>query len=175
MGGDQRLTYGELFEAAGRAAARLHCSDQNGRCDTATNRAYGAPWSWYWSTTRWLERSKEERKTAKRMKSAYQGALVERQRVALNKDIDAFIAADMGFHVAIAETTGNPIFIAVSRAMFEWLARFHTSLIHWKGSEHVTLEEHERILAALKNGDEGAAIREMTRHLERARSVYAPS
>lgn len=102
-------------------------------------------------------------------------ALVERQRVALNKDIDAFIAADMGFHVAIAETTGNPIFIAVSRAMFEWLARFHTSLIHWKGSERVTLEEHERILAALKNGDEGAAIREMTRHLERARSVYAPS
>ena len=37
-----------------RAAARLHCSDQNGRCDTATNRAYGAPWSWYWSTTRWF-------------------------------------------------------------------------------------------------------------------------
>ncbi|WP_442488912.1 transcriptional regulator NanR [Halomonas litopenaei] len=102
-------------------------------------------------------------------------ALVERQRVALNKDIDAFIAADMGFHVAIAETTGNPIFIAVSRAMFEWLARFHTSLIHWKGSEHVTLEEHERILAALKDGDEGAAIREMTTHLERASSVYAPS
>jgi len=34
------------------ATTRLHCSDQNGRCDTATNRAYGAPWSWYWSTTR---------------------------------------------------------------------------------------------------------------------------
>ncbi|MBY5968640.1 transcriptional regulator NanR [Halomonas denitrificans] len=102
-------------------------------------------------------------------------ALVAQQRRALNRDIKAFITADMDFHVAIAESTGNPIFVAVSRAMFEWLARFHTSLIHWKGSEHVTLEEHERILAALKKADEGAAIREMQAHLERARSVYAPS
>lgn len=101
--------------------------------------------------------------------------LIEQQRRALNSDIEAFIAADMAFHVTIAETTANPIFIAVSRAMLDWLARFHASLLHWKGNESITLEEHQRILAALADGDEAAAVREMDLHLTRARTLYLPS
>jgi len=102
-------------------------------------------------------------------------ALIARQREALNHDVTAFIAADMAFHVAIAETAGNPIFVAVSRAMLDWLARFHGSLVHWKGSESLTLDEHERILAALRTKDEAAAVREMQLHLNRARGVYRPA
>lgn len=98
--------------------------------------------------------------------------LLERQRRELNRDAGAFIEADMAFHRAIAETTGNPIFIAVSHAMLDWLAHFHTAMLHWKGNEHITLEEHERILDAIRRHDEAAAVNEMRAHLDRARALY---
>ncbi len=98
--------------------------------------------------------------------------LLETQRSQLNVDAGAFIKADMSFHVAIAEITGNAIYIAVSNAMLNWLANFHTSELHWKGNEHVTLEEHARILETIRRHDGEAAITEMRLHLERARALY---
>lgn len=98
--------------------------------------------------------------------------LLERQRRELNRDVGAFIKADMSFHSAIVEVTGNPIFIAISHAMLNWLANFHASVLHWKGNEHITLEEHARILDAIRQHDEAAAVREMQAHLDRARSLY---
>ncbi|TDX31611.1 GntR family transcriptional regulator [Modicisalibacter xianhensis] len=94
--------------------------------------------------------------------------LLEAQRAHLNGDAGAFIKADMSFHVAIAEITGNAIFIAVSNAMLDWLANFHASALHWKGNEHVTLEEHARILEAIRHHDGDAATNEMRAHLDRA-------
>lgn len=94
--------------------------------------------------------------------------LLEAQRAHLNGDAGAFIKADMSFHVAIAEITGNAIFIAVSNAMLDWLANFHASVLHWKGNEHVTLEEHARILEAIRHHDGDAATDEMRAHLDRA-------
>ncbi len=98
--------------------------------------------------------------------------LLDRQCRELNRDAGAFIKADMAFHQAIAVTTGNPIFIAVSHAMLDWLAHFHTSMLHWKGNEHVTLEEHERILDAIRRHDEAEAVKEMRSHIDRARALY---
>ncbi|SFH28093.1 transcriptional regulator NanR [Modicisalibacter xianhensis] len=94
--------------------------------------------------------------------------LLEAQRAHLNGDAGAFIKADMSFHVAIAKITGNAIFIAVSNAMLDWLANFHASVLHWKGNEHVTLEEHARILEAIRHHDGDAATDEMRAHLDRA-------
>ncbi|MGM0785437.1 MAG: transcriptional regulator NanR [Pseudomonadota bacterium] len=98
--------------------------------------------------------------------------LVVRQRSELNRDAGAFIKADMDFHRAIARITGNPIFIAVSHAMLDWLAHFHSSMLHWKGNEEITLEEHERIIEAIRRHDEALAVSEMRSHLDRARSLY---
>ncbi|MDW5376458.1 transcriptional regulator NanR [Halomonas sp. HP20-15] len=98
--------------------------------------------------------------------------LLEAQRAQLNGDVGAFIKADMSFHVAIAETTGNAIFIAVSKAMLDWLANFHSSALHWKGNEHITLEEHARILGAIRRHDGDLAIDEMRAHLDRAGKLY---
>ncbi|WP_148252813.1 transcriptional regulator NanR [Aidingimonas lacisalsi] len=98
---------------------------------------------------------------------------LETQRSALNRDAGAFIKADMSFHTAIAAMTGNPIFAAVSQAMLNWLANFHAAMLHWEGNEHVTLEEHERIIAALRGRDEIRAVAEMRAHLDRARSLYS--
>ncbi|MBZ9558779.1 MULTISPECIES: transcriptional regulator NanR [unclassified Modicisalibacter] len=99
-------------------------------------------------------------------------ALVEAQRAQLNVDAGAFIKADMAFHVAIAEMTGNPIFVAVSHAMLNWLANFHASALHWKGNEHVTLEEHQQIVAAMAAGSAAEATRAMRAHLDRAGQLY---
>ena len=98
--------------------------------------------------------------------------LLETQRAQLNVDAGAFIKADMSFHVAIAEITGNAIYIAVSSAMLDWLANFHTSELHWKGNEHITLEEHARILEAIRRRDRDTATDEMRAHLDRAGKRY---
>ncbi len=99
-------------------------------------------------------------------------ALLEAQRAQLNVDIGAFIKADMSFHVAIAAITGNAIYLAVSNAMLDWLANFHTSALHWKGNEQVTLDEHARILEAIRCHDGEAATDEMRAHLDRAGRHY---
>ncbi|MEC9484046.1 MAG: transcriptional regulator NanR [Halomonas sp.] len=99
-------------------------------------------------------------------------ALLEAQRAHLNGDAGAFIKADMSFHVAIAEITGNAIFTAVSKAMLDWLANFHTETLHWKGNEQGTLQEHARILDAMAEHDSDKAINEMRAHLDRAGKAY---
>ena len=99
-------------------------------------------------------------------------ALLERQQSFLNKDCEAFIAADMAFHTGIAATTRNPIFEATSQAMLGWLARFHAKTLHWEGNELTTLTEHAEILRAIEAHDPDAAAQRMTDHLQRARALY---
>ena len=42
--------------------------------------------------------------------------------------MDEFLHKDMAFHRQIAAMTGNAIYVALSQAMFEWLAEFHAGL-----------------------------------------------
>lgn len=104
---------------------------------------------------------------------AHLESILKTQYAQLNVDAGAFIKADMSFHTAIAEITGNPVFVAVSNGMLNWLANFHTSILHWAGNEQVTLEEHTRILAAIRDRDSHTAVAEMRAHLDRAGSLYA--
>nr|WP_163501927.1 transcriptional regulator NanR [Halomonas socia] len=99
--------------------------------------------------------------------------LVSAQRRYLNEDAAAFVKADMAFHTAITAMTLNPIFTATSQAMLGWLARFHSSLLHWEGNESITIMEHERIVDRIEAGEPEQAVYEMQKHLERARALYA--
>lgn len=98
-------------------------------------------------------------------------AIVERQRNSLG-DADAFITADMDFHIRIAKISGNPIFVGVSESMLAWLREYHTHMLIWTGKENYTLVEHEEIVdkLAVKNADGAEAA--MLNHLERSRSLY---
>ncbi|MBO1040073.1 transcriptional regulator NanR [Brucella pituitosa] len=98
-------------------------------------------------------------------------AIVERQRESLG-DADAFISADMEFHIRIAKISGNPIFVGVSEAMLAWLREYHTHMLIWTGKEKYTLVEHEEIIdmLAAKNSDGAEAA--MLHHLERSRALY---
>ena len=59
--------------------------------------------------------------------------------------MDEFLHKDMAFHRQIAAMTGNAIYVALSQAMFEWLAEFHTGLVRLHGAEQLTIDEHEAI------------------------------
>jgi DNA-binding FadR family transcriptional regulator len=94
------------------------------------------------------------------------------QRRNLRGDPAKFVGADMAFHVCIASLTGNPIFEASSQAMLQWLSRYHSGVLHWKGKETVTLDEHQAILEAIAAKDANGAAENMKNHLRRTRSVY---
>ncbi|GLU27269.1 GntR family transcriptional regulator [Brucella sp. NBRC 12950] len=97
--------------------------------------------------------------------------IVERQRDSLG-DADAFISADMEFHIRIAKISGNPIFVAVSESMLAWLREYHTHMLIWTGKEKYTLVEHEEIVDKLAVRDADGAEAAMLNHLERSRALY---
>lgn len=99
-------------------------------------------------------------------------AALEAHRASL-RDLPTFLTRDMEFHRAIAQLTGNPIFVAVSQALFEWLERFHVELVRVPGAERLTIAEHTRIFKAIARRDPEGAARAMAAHLTRANKLYA--
>ena len=87
-------------------------------------------------------------------------------------DAAAFIAADMSFHVALAEIGKNSLVVAVVRGMLTWLTTFKRDYVSVPGAEALTVEEHERILAAVTARDPDAAAGAMADHLQRANELY---
>lgn len=98
---------------------------------------------------------------------------LDEHRAAL-KDSSGFLAKDLAFHRIIASISGNPIFEAVSRAMLEWLERYHDALVRAPGREPVGLAEHARIVNCIAKHDADGAARAMTAHLTRANKLYIP-
>jgi GntR family transcriptional regulator, sialic acid-inducible nan operon repressor len=85
---------------------------------------------------------------------------------------ERFLEADGAFHREIATVSGNPIFAAVSEAMFRWLMHFHLSMFRPPGLEQVTPDEHAAIVDAIEAGDGERAAKAMADHLNRANQLY---
>jgi DNA-binding FadR family transcriptional regulator len=85
---------------------------------------------------------------------------------------DKFVEADIAFHIAIAEATKNPIFVATSRAMLGWLKQFNPKIVRLDGKEHITLDEHRKIYDFIVNHDPDGAAFAMTDHLNRSREIF---
>jgi GntR family transcriptional regulator, sialic acid-inducible nan operon repressor len=98
-------------------------------------------------------------------------AALDEHRAAL-KDGPRFLEKDLAFHRTIASISGNPIFEAVSRAMLEWLERYHEVLVRAPGREPVGFAEHTRIFNCIAKHDADGAARAMTAHLTRANKLY---
>jgi DNA-binding FadR family transcriptional regulator len=86
-----------------------------------------------------------------------------------------FMRRDGDFHTAIAATTRNVVLSSVVRAVFDWMARFHTGAVHSSGLERLTLDEHEAIYAAIAARDVERAAQAMKDHLTRANELYRQS
>jgi DNA-binding FadR family transcriptional regulator len=87
-------------------------------------------------------------------------------------DSDQFVAADIAFHIAIAETTGNPILVATQRAMLGWLKKYNSKIVRLDGKENITLDEHRKIFEYIVANDPEAAAFAMTDHLNRSREIF---
>jgi GntR family transcriptional regulator, sialic acid-inducible nan operon repressor len=98
-------------------------------------------------------------------------ARIAAQAAALDS-AEAFMRCDGEFHREIARISGNPIFVAVSEALFGWLSHFHLSLVRAPGLEQLTLSEHTRIADAIEAGDPDDAALAMQEHLTRANNLY---
>lgn len=83
-----------------------------------------------------------------------------------------FVESDMAFHSAIAGVSRNPILVAVSQAMLQWLEKFHQESVRAPGAERATLAEHARIFERIAARDPEGASKLITRHLSRARKRY---
>ena len=88
-------------------------------------------------------------------------------------DVEKFFAKDMVFHRIIAGMSGNPIYVAVSQAMLEWLSKFYRDLVRAPGVEKLTISEHREISKAIRKRDPKRAAKAMTAHLNRANKLYA--
>jgi len=88
------------------------------------------------------------------------------------KDLSRFLEMDRLFHREIAAISGNPIYAAVSQAVFEWLEEFHVELVRLPGAEQITLKEHTAILKAIAAKDPDRAAKAMEQHLKRANKLY---
>jgi len=97
--------------------------------------------------------------------------ILDEQRSAIG-DADAFISADMRFHTAIAQVSGNPIYVAVSGAMLGWLKEYRTELLVWTGKEKYTLAEHRKLISCISANDPDAAEKAMAKHLKRSSALY---
>ena len=70
----------------------------------------------------------------------------------------------MEFHSEIARISGNPIYVAISRAILEWMADYREDMLRFKGRE-MTVKEHEVILGFIKANDPSGAEKAMHDHL----------
>lgn len=99
---------------------------------------------------------------------------LELQRAAIN-DAVVFIRLDGKFHQRIAAASGNPIFVSLAAAIFEWLSSFHAHLVRSPGLENLTLDEHSAILDAISRQQPEVAAEQMRHHLERSSDLYSAS
>ncbi len=92
--------------------------------------------------------------------------------VSSSSQLDEFLQKDMAFHRELAVISGNTIYVALSQAIFEWLAEFHSGLVRLHGAEGLTIEEHTAIFERVAARDAEGAARAMTVHLTRANELY---
>lgn len=93
---------------------------------------------------------------------------------ASTSDFQTFMKYDMAFHRRIAEITANPIFVAVSEALLQWLSKYHVGELRKIGREARTLDEHRHIVERIAAHDVEGAAAAMLQHQTRAADLYRP-
>lgn len=82
-------------------------------------------------------------------------------------DVGACAQADMAFHDAIYESTGNNRLIQILNNLRERMYRYRMEYLKDQQSHAQLLKEHEEICRALQERDEKAALASISCHIER--------
>src|SRR5262249_46321821 len=94
-------------------------------------------------------------------------AIAEMDRGLRDADQDAYVAADVRFHLTVAEATGNRIAVQMMLAIRELLRRALVSVFHIPGSPERSNHDHRAIMGAIASGPPEEARRRMIEHLAR--------
>jgi GntR family transcriptional repressor for pyruvate dehydrogenase complex len=95
-------------------------------------------------------------------------AALEEMAFALNDNGgDRFIDADLRFHLAVAEATGNRLVLHSMQAVRDLVRRALMTVFVVPQSPESAVVEHRAIRAAIASGDPSRARQEMTNHLVR--------
>lgn len=81
-------------------------------------------------------------------------------------DVAACAQADMRFHDAIYEATGNSRLVQILNNLREQMYRYRMEYLKDRKSHKNLIEEHDGILRALENRDEELAVRMTAHHIE---------
>lgn len=95
------------------------------------------------------------------------GARLEAMRRA-GGDVHAYVEADIAFHIAVAQASGNEVFGDLVSSLRSLLRVWATRVLEHAAETHTSLAMHEPILAAIAAGDAEAARNAMAAHMERA-------
>jgi DNA-binding FadR family transcriptional regulator len=87
-------------------------------------------------------------------------------------DRDRFGETDVAFHFAIAQITGNPIFVAIHQSIDSWLTEQRVVALHVERADRTAYAGHRRIFQAIEDGDAVAAAEAMRRHLREVAALY---
>ena len=98
-------------------------------------------------------------------------------------DIEAFLSADLDFHLALAEATENAVIAEMTKLVIDQVHRHHASfastLLSARARED-TLRSARQVIDHVKAGDAARAAESMRRHLravstELRQRVYLPA
>jgi GntR family transcriptional regulator, transcriptional repressor for pyruvate dehydrogenase complex len=84
-------------------------------------------------------------------------------------DCDAFIEADLDFHLALAEAAANPVILSLIDSIVGILREQRTRIFHVQGGPERGQFHHKRILGAVERGDAEGAREAMCSHLKQVR------
>lgn len=87
-------------------------------------------------------------------------------------DSDAYIEADLDFHLALAEAAGNPIVLSLIDSIVGLLREQRSRIFQVAGGPQRGQYHHRRILEAIKRHDAQGARAEMQAHLAQIREDF---
>ena len=85
---------------------------------------------------------------------------------------ETYIAADVEFHMVLAEATGNRFVAHLMHAVRDQLRAAFGTVFHVPGSPALSVSDHRSIAAAVAARDASLARRRMNRHIERVQRGY---
>lgn len=92
-------------------------------------------------------------------------------------DPDAYIEADLDFHLALAEAAANPIILSLIDSIVAVLREQRMNIFKVEGGPERGQHHHKRIMEAVRNRDASGAREAMRAHLRQVRedSANAPA
>ena len=91
------------------------------------------------------------------------------------EDATAYTAADVGFHLAIAKASGNPLLPALLSPLVQVIVSGVFVSHGAEGATEAGIRAHAQILAAIESGDAKKAQAAITRHLVESRTFFPDS